>query len=318
MFRWLLLLGIVCWMIILFRCEKNPTLPEPITTEELAQIPFEKLTGRIAFRRLLPDRPDEYFFILLDAAKRSLTDVGYSCPNIPTNLSLSPSADQILFSYYVLKGEFSNFLWQIYTINLATEKFQNVAPSFFDDSYGAWSPDGKKISFWSNRDQKSSIWLVDLEQDSTYFLVAVAERARTRCAWQPDGKRLLFADSDSSGRAELWFFNLETTEVELLIESLAEEEVVYKHPNLSFDGEQLVFVKSFTSGHDEIWWLNLTNKQCNQVTTGYSDWHPCWSPLADRILFSRGNHLFLIKPDGSELEQVTYAASTDEFPSWIP
>jgi len=318
-YRHLLFLYLAGILLFCIECEKTPTFPAPITADEISQIPFDKLCGKIVFRRLLNKRPDEYFFILLDAEKQTLKDVGYFCPNVPTNLALSPQSDRILFSYFVLKADFQTLLWQMYVMNLEDEKIQNVTSSYFDDSYGAWTPDGRKISFWSNRNMLSAIWLVDLEQDSSFFLKKVAEIARTRCAWFPDGNRLIMADSDSCGNAELLIFNPETKTTESLIKSnLAANAVVYKHLCLSIDGSNLLFVKSFAAGYDGIWLLNLISKESSQVTTGFFDWHPSWSPNMDEILFSRGNHLYIIKPDGTELAQVTFAASTDEFPSWVP
>ncbi|UCF13815.1 MAG: PD40 domain-containing protein, partial [Thermoplasmatales archaeon] len=53
-------------------------------------------------------------------------------------------------------------------------------------------------------------------------------------------------------------------------------------------------------------------------TTGHSDWHPFWAPDGQRLIFSRGKHLYSINKDGSDLMQITFGSQLDEYPSWVP
>jgi len=311
----LVLGGIV---IAIFSCMETPTAPDPATVEELNKIPFDKLTGKIFFRRVLDGMPDEYYFMMIDADEHTFKEIAYFYPNVPANLAISPDGTSILFSLYVFKGVMQSFYWQMYVMTIADRKIQNVTPSYSDDSYGSWSPDGKKISFWSNRNFESAIWMVDLEKDTSYSLVKVARDARTRAPWTPDGESIIVSGTNSADKAILFRLNVTTLEKDTLLTSELSEYVVYKHLSISPDGNRLAFSTAHLDGIWEIWTLDLNSGTTFQVTSEDSDWHPVWSPDGEWIMFNRGYLLYIIKADGKDLTQVTHSDHIDQYPSWLP
>ncbi|MFZ5516510.1 MAG: TolB family protein [Candidatus Zhuqueibacterota bacterium] len=305
---------------VFWQCDRAPDQPVPVKSEEDTKIPFEQLSGTIVFRRNLVDFPDNYYFIQLDASAQSISQITNFDVYIPSNLALSPDGTEILFSYFVYKGQTRTFLWQLYSMDLNSLIAHNVSPSLFDDSYGAWSRDGMKIAFWSKRNSFSSLWLADLEHDSSFYLTDVEEVNRTRPSWYPDGEHLLFADSDSSGKPTLLQLSLSSlTRTPLYSDEQSSSNVAFKHPAISPDGKTVAFVKAFLDYTEELWTFGLESRTATRLTEGHSDWHPVWSPDGSKILFSRTRYLFLINKDGSGLTQVTFRDDcTDEFPSWNP
>jgi len=313
----ILMLGLLGLIIVICCCEKGPTKPTLVTSEEVENIPFDRLQGKIYFRRFNPETPELYYFMALDAEKKTLTGLAQFDMYVPTNLALSPNGEHLLFSYYILKGITLTFAWQLYVMEINSLAIRNVAPSEFNDSYSAWSPGGDMISFWSNRDLKSAIWLTDFPEDSSRLLIEVAEIARTRCAWLPDGAQLVYSDTDSNQSAVLILLELETWDKQTILrEDESSELIVYKHLSIAPDGKQIAFVKAYAGGYDELWIMNLESRETLRLTTGESDWHPVWSPDGSQIIFSRGYALYLIKADGTELERVTRGKGLDEFPTW--
>lgn len=306
--------------IAVLSCQKNPAAPDPISANETAQIPFQKLSGKIAFRRVLQKEPEQFYFMLLDAEQQTIAPFASFNIYVPTNLLLSPDGIRMLFSYFVYKGQTRSFVWQMYILEIPIRLIRNVAPSIYDDSFGAWSPDGKKIAFWSNRDLQSAIWLVDLAMDSSYKLVNVDNMARTRPSWRADGMNLVYASSDSNNKSTFYQYHIGTSTSETIYsDELTTTDLIFKHPIISPDDRWLAFVKSHKNGVDEIWIFDFETKAITRVTTGYSDWHPAWSPDGAKLLFSRGNYLFIINRDGTDLTQVTFhSGAIDEYPSWIP
>ncbi len=306
------------FLILFSSCEKDPTSPPILPEDEITKIPFDRLTGKIAFRRIVQDLPDEYYLILIDAQERSLTNKALFYPYVPANFQFSPNGNQILFSYYVLKAS-GYFQWQLYLTDLTDLSVQNISPSYYDDTFGTWSPDGKKVAFWSNRNMLSAIWLQEIGADSAQMLIRVKQIARTRPAWTPDGQNLIVSSMDTVGHAILLNFNLGNSDIDTLFTSAEDSNsVVYKHLALAQDGERIALVKAQLNGIDEIWIFNLVNKSRTRLTTGHADWHPCWSPDGSQILFSRGQSLFIIRDDGTDLEQVSFGEHNfDEYPTWI-
>ena len=62
-------------------------------------------------------------------------------------------------------------------------------PAF--DGWPAWSPDGKRIAFASNRNSSYQIFVMNVD-GSEVHLVANTEGRATAPRWTPDGKSLYF------------------------------------------------------------------------------------------------------------------------------
>ena len=65
--------------------------------------------------------------------------------------------------------------------------------------------------------------------------------------------------------------------------------------------------------------MNVADGKIRTLTTGYDNF-PMWSPKGDRIAFSRlanGDFdIYTIRPDGTDLKQLTTAPGNDSHPAW--
>jgi Tol biopolymer transport system component len=159
-------------------------------------------------------------------------------------------------------------------------------PGTVPGGYGgiAWSPDGGRIAFEGMRGSFGTIYLVNVDgsglQDLDLTLEGPERRSSGEPTWSPDGRRLAF--------------------------------------------RRLVVVDVYTR-ETGIWVANPATGDARRLTnnTGTGDVRPAWSPDGSRIAFLRFDgdmsDVFVVKPDGTGLQQITDTPSIrEEDPQWIP
>src|SRR5262249_8993218 len=66
------------------------------------------------------------------------------------------------------------------------------------DARPAWSPDGTRIAFTSNRDGNYELYVIDADGSNLRNITSHPARD-DYAAWHPDGRRLLFVSDRDSG-----------------------------------------------------------------------------------------------------------------------
>lgn len=104
------------------------------------------------------------------------------------------------------------------------------------------------------------------------------------------------------------------------------------HPAPSPDGTHIAFVGLRDAQHTELYVARADGSEIRRLTNDlFSDLYPVWSPDGSRIVFNStrngGLNIFSIRPDGTELVQLTWANPTEPLPgsghaaakpSWSP
>jgi len=140
-----------------------------------------------------------------------------------------------------------------------------------DDIGAAYSPDGSRIAFASNRDGNFEIYLVDADGGG---LVRVTETPanETEPAWTPDGTRLVY-QSDSSGAPQIWIMRVDGSGQRALTEGPANME-----PAVSPDGATVAF-SSIRDGTYEVYLMDIDGTNQRNVTSTAASTHervPAW------------------------------------------
>jgi Tol biopolymer transport system component len=299
-------------------CQKSPTETTPLLDPaEVEKIPFDRITGRIAFRRELASQNFVSHLLVIDGDQREMRAVVTFPNGVLSNLDWSPGGDWLVFGFFPLYGPWRT-IWQVHMMPVTGESTSQLTEGPEHSSYPAWSPDGGRIAYWSER-TGSSIWILDLETQQHTRLFGVSWSTRTRPAWSPDGQDLVVVSEDSLARATLYRVKLDSLRA-MPIFTIDEtiDQVVLKSPIFSPDGSKIAFVR-FTVDEtlpDRIWLIDADGSNPRQITEGPRDWNPAWSPDGAQILFSRNGDLFLVNADGSDLVQVTFSEAADEYPAW--
>jgi TolB protein len=96
---------------------------------------------------------------------------------------------------------------QLWVASLRDGKAAPLFLSAAKNRHPAWSPDGKRLAFSSDRNGNPDIWITDLEGRDTVQITHDSASAITP-AWSPDGKEIVYV-STASGRSELMIINVE-------------------------------------------------------------------------------------------------------------
>ena len=74
------------------------------------------------------------------------------------------------------------------------------------DELPAWSPDGKKVAFMSERAGNYDIWVMN--SDGSNHRQLTTHKAQDQApSWSPDGKKIVFL-SNRTGNFEVWILLL--------------------------------------------------------------------------------------------------------------
>ncbi len=101
---------------------------------------------------------------------------------------------------YLLAGRHS----YIYLFDIATQKLERLTSGKWDESQPAWSPDGSRLAFLSNRsddpdrEPSSQIFVAEAKAGAVekQLTSSTSRGGRSRLEWSPDGKWLAFLEGD--------------------------------------------------------------------------------------------------------------------------
>ena len=190
--------------------------------------------------------------------------------NLIEQFELSPKGERAVFS---ARGD-------IFTVPIEKGPVRNLTnTSGVHDKWPAWSPDGSRIAFISDKSGEEEIWVVPQSGSGAAEQITSGDKAfLSRPKWSPDGKSIAFVDKD--GR--------------LLVVTAADHkvrEVVHSTKGGINDytwsprGNFLAFSMDNASGFSSIYIAGPDGKM-HKVTSEYFDsGDPAWDPDGNYLYF---------------------------------
>src|SRR3989442_1205536 len=162
----------------------------------------------------------------------------------------------------------------------------------------AWSPDGKRIAFASNRGSGDEVFIMNADGSGVTQLTHNDFVRDFPTAWSPNGKQILF-QSARDGDEEIFIMNADGTDP----------------TQLTFNQGVFDAVPGWTAGRRD----EATGGRCLPPPTGLRSWWPGDGDVGDLI---GGNHgigtfnVYVMTPRGAEQTQLTDALRGQSHPKW--
>ncbi len=105
--------------------------------------------------------------------------------------ALSPNGEEYAIRYPALTQE------DIVIFNRDGTNWRNLTNDKFRDRMPRWSPDGKKITFTSDRSGKIQIWMINADGSDLRQITFSEKNGATAPNFSPDGLRMIFSEIDA-------------------------------------------------------------------------------------------------------------------------
>lgn len=201
------------------------------------------------------------------------------------------------------------------------------------DLHPAWSPDGSRIAFQSDRDDlfngRTDIYVMSADGSNVNRLTTDSGFDEAP-AWSPDGTRIAFlstrADRETNNLRQIYVMNADGTGQTQITFGASVQPALSWSP----DGSRIAFAAP--AGNQpliQIYAVGSTGGATSLLTTPVlpeNDTTPAWSPDGRQVAFSRfrsgsggSAEIYVVNTsDGGGLKNLTSAAGDDTAPAWSP
>jgi len=202
----------------------------------------------------------------------------------------------------------------IFTVQPDGSGLRKLTPAGEFDGEPVWSPDGRQILFVHDDD----LYLMNADGTKRQRLVEGNPEAGSG-TWSPDGRMIAFTQGNLGDPffLDLWVMQADGNGQRRLARDGAAPSWAPDSRRIAYEsGEQIRVIDVDAS----------VDRRLTSQAFGASQ--PAWSPVAERIAFITRlddpsdviseRHIFLINPDGTELEDLSQGRGDDDDPTWSP
>ena len=151
-----------------------------------------------------------------------------------------------------------------------------------EQTYPAYSPDGRRIAFMSERSGAGEIWICDSDGSRATQLTSFGGSAIYGPNWSPDSQNIAFTAVQKGMKDDVYVISANGGAPRRLTTHPAED----KWPSWSHDGKWIFFA-STRSGREEIWKMPSSGGEAVQITRNSGDM-PQESPDGKYLYYMKG------------------------------
>jgi serine/threonine protein kinase len=187
----------------------------------------------------------------------------------------------------------------------------------YQDTFPAFSPDGRWVAFTSDRDGKNDLYLMDAGGGNVKRLTH-GKGSNQAPSWSPDGKRLVFT-STRDGNHEIYAINADGSAPRNLTCNPGYD----ADPSWSPDGKKIAFASRRKGyGGFRVFVMDADGRNPHAVSPADSPGYvyPSWSPDGKRLVYGGpcgdAVEIFVCDADGSHQRQLTHLGELSGLATW--
>ncbi len=184
----------------------------------------------------------------------------------------------------------------------------------------AFSADGRRIVFASNRSGNMEIWVASADGSSPRKITSSGNSSDTAPCFSPTGQEIAFT-SDRTGSPQIFVMDSEGLNVRRLTKVGNYNDAPAWNPSKQYS--EVAYTSRLEGGGFDIAVVDLGTGQVRQITQGRGSCeYPSWAPNGRHLVFSckRGDRwqLALADRDGRDYQILATGPGNNVYPDWGP
>lgn len=258
---------------------------------------------------------DGYGWVL---AAATVVAFAYGCggqPAVDHGGSLVREEGRIAFTR-ATKFTAPDFESEVYTMNVDGSGEKRLTDSPGLDAFPAWSHDGERIVFASDRDGNWELYVMNSDGTEQRRLTDTPEDEGVP-AWSPDGEKIAYV-TDTINDPQIHLMNADGSGQEWLVDG--------NWPTWSPESKRICFTV-YPAGAEQLAVINVdgtgTHRLTGQFLATGSNYEAAWSPDGKKIAFVSGKEdedIYVMNTDGSKRTRLTDEVPGNDHwpPTWSP